>query len=94
MSADDESLDDESPPSEGTGSEDKFYRGTVLKLSPGAQRGTIRSASGRNIPFVFPHVTLVGPRRRFEDLSEGLQVGFDVSWTSKGLRVSVIRIPD
>ena len=32
---------------------DKFYRGTVLKLSRGAERGTIRSASGRNIPSCF-----------------------------------------
>lgn len=94
MSPDDDSTEDDSLPSEDSGSGDRFYRGTVLKLSPGAQRGTIRSASGRNIPFVFPHVTLVGPHRRFEDLSEGMQVGFDVSWTSKGLRVSVIRIPD
>jgi hypothetical protein len=73
---------------------DKFYRGTVLKISHGAQRGTIRSASGRNIPFIFAHVTMAGPHRRFADLREGLEVGFDVSWTSRGLRVSVIRIPD
>jgi hypothetical protein len=73
---------------------DKFYRGTVLKVSRGAERGTVRSASGRNIPFIFQHVTLVGPHQSFADLSEGMEVGFDVSWTSKGLRVSVIRIPD
>jgi len=73
---------------------DKFYRGHVLKVSRGAQRGTIRSADGRNIPFIFMHVTMVGPHRRFEDLREGMQVGYDVSWTSRGLRVSVIRIPD
>ncbi len=82
------------PPAEEQSSNEKFYRGTVLKLSHGAQRGTIRSAGGRNIPFVFAHVTMVGARRRFDDLREGLEVGFDVSWTSKGLRVSVIRMPD
>lgn len=73
---------------------DKYYHGVVHKLSRSAQRGTIRSASGRNIPFIFAHVTLVGPHHRFDDLREGLAVGYDVSWTSKGLRVSVIRIPD
>jgi hypothetical protein len=73
---------------------DKFYRGTILKLSRGAQRGTIRGASGRNVPFMFIHVTMLGPHRRFDDLREGLEVGYDVSWTSKGLRVSVIRVPD
>ncbi|MBP1686778.1 MAG: hypothetical protein H6Q33_2921 [Deltaproteobacteria bacterium] len=76
------------------GSKDNFYHGIVCALQRGAQRGTIRSASGREIPFVFAHVTMLGSRRRFEDLYEGLPVGFDVSWTSKGLRVCVIRIPD
>jgi cold shock CspA family protein len=85
--------DDDSLP-ESVESADKYYRGVVLKLSRSAQRGTIRSTSGRNIPFMFMHVTMVGPHQRFEDLREGQQVGFDVSWTSKGLRVSVIRIPD
>lgn len=72
----------------------KFYLGVVLTLSRGAQCGTIRSGSGRNVPFIFTHVTMVGPHRRFDDLREGMQVGYDVSWTSKGLRVSVIRVPD
>jgi hypothetical protein len=75
-------------------SKEKFYRGTVVALSRGAQRGTIRSASGRQIPFYFAHLTMLGPRRHFDDLREGVEVGYDVSWTSKGLRVSIIRIPD
>lgn len=73
---------------------DKYYRGTVVALRRGAQRGTIRSASGRDIPFVFAFVTMAGPHRRFEDLEEGMEVGYDVSWTAKGLRVSTIRVPD
>jgi hypothetical protein len=73
---------------------DKFYHGIVCALQRGSQRGTIRSTSGREIPFVFAYVTMLGPHRRFDDLYEGLQIGFDVSWTSKGLRVCVIRIPD
>jgi len=76
------------------GAHDNFYHGIVCTLQRGAQRGVIRSASGREIPFVFAHVTMLGTRRRFEDLYEGLRVGFDVSWTSKGLRVCVIRIPE
>jgi cold shock CspA family protein len=75
-------------------SPEKYYRGTIHKLSRSAQRGTVRSASGRNIPFMFMHVTMVGPHRRFDDLQEGQEIGYDVSWTSKGLRVSVVRIPD
>lgn len=73
---------------------DKFYRGTIIKLQRGVQRGIVRTASGRDVPFTFGHVTMLGPLRRFDDLREGMAVGYDVSWTSKGLRVSVIRIGD
>lgn len=73
---------------------EKYYRGIIHSLHRGSQRGTIRTASGRDLPFVFAFVTMVGARRRFEDLREGAEVGYDVSWTSHGLRVSVIRIPD
>lgn len=84
-------MDDEQEPE----SADKFYRGTIVKLYRGGERGTIRSASsGKEIAFKFLHVTMIGAHRRFEDLREGLEVGYDVSWTSRGLRVSVIRIPD
>ncbi len=85
--------DDDSAP-ETAETADKFYRGTVERLQRGSQRGIIRSHSGREIPFVFMHVSMVGPHRRFDDLRPGLEVGYDVSWTSNGLRVSVIRIPD
>jgi len=74
--------------------QDKYYRGIVCSLQRGSQRGTIRSVSGREIQFVFAHVAMQGSHRRFDDLYEGLHVGFDLSWTSKGLRVSVIRIPE
>jgi hypothetical protein len=86
----------ENPPDEATaeGSGDKFYRGRIIKLHRGAGRGTVRSASGREIPFLFAFVTLAGTGRRFEDLREGMEVGYDVSWTSRGLRVSVIHLPD
>jgi hypothetical protein len=86
--------DETPPPDAGEVGGDKFYRGTIIKLARGALRGTVRTASGRNIPFIFPYVTMVGPHRSIDDLREGLEVGYDVSWTSKGLRVSVIRVPD
>jgi hypothetical protein len=70
---------------------DKFYRGTVEKLFRGSRVGVVRSGSGREIPFEFLHVTMVGPLRLYEDLREGMRVGYDVGWTSKGLRVTVIR---
>lgn len=74
--------------------EDKFYRGTIEKLFRGSQAGVVRSGNGREIPFTFLHVVMVGSVRRFEDLREGMPVGFDVGWTSKGLRVTVIQASD
>lgn len=70
---------------------DRFYPGVIKKLFAGAGMGVVRSASGREIPFAAAHVILVGAIRRFEDLREGMTVGFDVGWTSKGLRVTVLR---
>jgi hypothetical protein len=69
----------------------KFYRGTIVKLFRGSQSGIVRSAAGRDLPFTFLHVVMVGSRRRFEDLREGMPVGFDVGWTSKGLLVTTLR---
>jgi cold shock CspA family protein len=69
---------------------DRFYAGTIKKLFPGAGMGIVLSASGREITFAAAHVILTGAVRRFEDLREGMTVGFDVGWTSKGLRVTVL----
>lgn len=85
---------DEAQGAPGHGIGDKYYIGTIVKLYPGSERGVVRTASGREIPFKFSLVTMIGERRRFSDLQEGLTVGYDVSWTSRGLRVSVLRLPD
>ena len=53
-----------------------------------------RSATGREIPFAAVHVIVTGPINRFEDLREGMTIGFDVGWTSKGLRVTVLHTGD
>ncbi|MGH7790105.1 MAG: hypothetical protein ACRERC_24775 [Candidatus Binatia bacterium] len=81
------------PPDDGDAAEpeDKFYAGTIKKLFAGAGMGVVRSASGKEVPFAAAHVILVGPVRHFEDLREGMAIGFDVGWTSKGLRVTVLR---
>lgn len=76
---------------EGQESADKFYHGRIEKLFRGSRMGVVRSGNGREIRFEFLHLTMVGPLRRFEDLREGMPVGFDVGWTSKGLRVTVLR---
>lgn len=69
-----------------------YYRGRIVNLRPGRQTGVIKAVgSGRFIPFEWPFVQLIGADK-FDALQVGMEVGFDVSWTSRGLRVSVIRV--
>lgn len=74
---------------------DQFYHGVISKIFWGNETGVIRSDSGKEIPFVFAFVTLLGaPRQDINFLRPGMRVGFDVGWTAKGLRASVIKIYD
>jgi hypothetical protein len=70
---------------------DRFYRGKIDRLFRGNQTGLILSDSGRELLFEFAQIRIAGPIRDFEALQEGMQVGFDVSRTSKGLRVTMLR---
>jgi len=81
--------DDEREPPNPSGA-DRFYPGTIKKIFTGSGMGIVRSASGREIPFSSIHVILTGRIRQFDDLREGMTVGFDVGWTSSGLRVTVL----
>jgi len=76
-------------------SQDRFYRGVIHKISSGNETGVVLSDSGKEIPFVFPFLRLIGaPRLDIRFLTEGMRVGFDVGWTSQGLRISVLKIYD
>ncbi len=75
-----------------------FYQGMIERLDRARGCGLVRSHSGREIPFEFPHVMIVGAmiggRMPGIDLiKQGDVVGFDVGWTSRGLRVTTIRPP-
>jgi len=72
-----------------------FYQGMILKLDRARGRGIVRSHSGKEIPFQFPFVTIHGAgiggtMPGINLISEGDIVGFDVGWTSSGLRVTII----
>jgi hypothetical protein len=84
--------DEDTPFDEGQPSEERFYLGNIRKLFLGSQSGIVRSQSGREIAFVWLHVEKLGRVRDFEDLREGMLVGFDVGWTSRGLRVTVMQV--
>ncbi len=73
-----------------------FYPGMISRLDRARGRGLIRSHSGKEIPFEFPHVAIVGaplggPMPGIDLIREGDVVGFDVGWTSRGPCVTTIR---
>jgi hypothetical protein len=71
---------------------DRYYRGVITRVYYGSESGTLTSASGREYRFKLPFVDIVGAIPRVDGLREGMEVGFDVGWTSRGLRVTVIRV--
>jgi len=71
---------------------DWYYHGTIKRVYYGSESGTLVSdATGREYHFK-RFVQILGPIPRVDGLREGMQVGFDVGWTSHGLRVTVIRV--
>ncbi len=72
-----------------------FYQGMILTLDRARGRGVVRSHSGKEIPFEFPFVSVVGAplggkMPGIDLIREGDIVGFDVGWTSKGLRITTL----
>jgi len=77
---------------QGTGArKDLFHQGVISKLFPSNNMGLVRAESGREIPFSFEFVVLLGEAKKPADLKEGQEVGYDLGWTSKGLRVTKIK---
>jgi hypothetical protein len=73
----------------------RYYRGVITRVYYGSETGMLRSeASGREYPFRYPFVEIRGAIPRIDGLREGMAVGFDLGWTSRGQRVTVIRVFD
>ena len=70
---------------------DLFHQGVISKLFTSNNMGLVRTESGREVPFSFEFVVLLGEAKKPADLSEGQEVGYDLGWTSKGLRVTTIK---
>lgn len=73
-------------------SSELFYRGILLHYARGTGLGVVRSSrTGREVPFELIHVRVLGSEGEpagGEELCEGMEVGYDVGWTSRGLRVT------
>jgi len=68
----------------------------IMRLDRTRGRGVVRSNTGKEIPFQFPYVSVVGAEiggkaPGIELLREGDSIGFDVGWTSHGLCVTVLK---
>lgn len=93
----DEPLDDDLPaaPSDEEPQADQYYRGVITRVYYGSESGTLRAdASGREYRFKFPFVDVRGPIPKIDGLREGMRVGFDLGWTSHGVRVTLIKVYD
>ncbi|HZP42259.1 MAG TPA: hypothetical protein VFD84_12235 [Candidatus Binatia bacterium] len=86
---------DDSPGEAEASVRDRYYRGVIRRVFYGSESGTLESeATGREYRFKYPHVEIRGPIPKVSGLREGMTVGFDLAWTSRGPRVSVIRVFD
>jgi hypothetical protein len=84
MAAKDESL-------LGSGKGDLYHHGVITKLFPSNNTGIVRTENGRELPFSYEFVILSGEAKTVQDLREGERVGYDLGWTSSGLRVTKIK---
>ncbi len=74
------------------GNMDLFYHGVIVKLFPRNNLGIVRTASGREIAFAYNLVIVLSDSQDPNDLKQGQKVGYDLGWTSSGLRVTKIKV--
>jgi hypothetical protein len=70
---------------------DSYHQGTITKLFPSNNTGVVRTESGRELTFSYELVILFGEAQSPLDLRVGEPVGYDLGWTSSGLRVTKIK---
>ena len=71
---------------------DLFHHGVITKLFPTNNMGFVRTEGGHEVPFSYELVILLGDVQKPGELKEGMEVGYDLTWTSKGLRISKIKV--
>src|SRR5215213_2653939 len=71
--------------------ESAYHHGMITKLFPSNNTGIVRTESGRELPFSYEFVILLGRAKSTLDLREGEAVGYDLGWTPKGIMVTKIK---
>ena len=74
-----------------TAQADYYHQGVIVKLFPSNNMGVVRTESGREVRFSYDLVILSGEVKTPLDLREGERVGYDLGWTSAGLRITKIK---
>lgn len=72
--------------------QDLYHHGVISKLFPSNNMGVVRTESGREVQFAYDLVIVTGSINNPIDLREGMSVGYDLGWTSKGLRITKIKV--
>jgi len=70
---------------------DFFHQGVITKLFPSNNTGVVKTESGRELTFSYDLVVLSGEAKSPLELKVGELVGYDVGWTSNGLRITKIK---
>src|ERR1041385_5906718 len=70
---------------------DFYHQGTITKLFPSNNTGVVRTENGRELTFSYDLVIMAGEAKSPLDLRVDEQVGYDLGWTSGGLRITKIK---
>ena len=86
------SLEEEKPPEPPPElRHEKFPRGRVVRFLPESRYGFIQDRNGRDVYFNLDEVRFVGGKDH-RQLSEGIEVGYDLGWTGHGKHVTKLKI--
>jgi hypothetical protein len=84
-------MDETSPSIKIASRDDSYHHGVITKLFPSNNTGIVRTESGREVPFSYEFVILLGRAQSPLDLKEGEAVGYDLGWTPKGIMITKIK---
>ena len=70
---------------------DFYHQGRITKLFPSNNTGVVRTESGRELTFSYELVILCGEAKSPLELKVGEPVGYDLGWTSNGLRITKLK---
>lgn len=71
---------------------DMFSKGEISRYFPYQEYGYVKDCNGKDIVFKLDEIDLVGERGYKENITIGSKVGYDLSVTSSGVRVSKLKI--